>query len=345
LEYQRNVQPIGNRINGRLPNNLATFTLGKSTDFITASLCAADPVQFMPQVNYRVVQWQWDFGDPASGPANAADVQSPSHPFSGPGRYSVRLVTLDGCGERDTVRREVEVYPQPVADLPAARVEKCFSEGAALFSVPEQPLTRYRWNTGDTTHAVTATQSGWYRVEAYNGCGRSTDSVYLDVTPRATAYLPDDTVVCEGNFALLDAGNPGAEYFWSTGEATQQIQVDRPGLYWVEIRNRCSVTVDSARLVFVREDAGGFVPNVFTPNGDGINDRFELYVRNTPAYRLIVANRWGNTLFTSRNPFEYWDGRTNSGEQVPAGVYYWAVSATDCRGNPVRYRGTISLLR
>ncbi len=345
LQYQSNTQPIGNRINGPLPNNLATFTIGKSTDFTAAPPCAADSVQFTPQLNYRVVEWQWDFGDPASEAANAAGVQSPSHQFSGPGRYNVRLVTLDGCGERDTVRRDVEVYPQPLADLPAAREEKCFSEVPVTFSIPAQPLTRYRWNTGDTTHTITAAQTGWYRVEAYNPCGRSADSVYLDVTPRATAYLPDDTVVCEGNFALLDAGNPGAEYFWSTGEATQRIQVDRPGQYWVEIRNRCSAVVDSARLVFVREDAGGFIPNVFTPNGDGINDRFELYVRNTPAYRLTVANRWGNTLFTSRNPFQYWDGRTDSGEEVPAGVYYWAVTATDCRGNPVRYRGTVSLLR
>jgi gliding motility-associated-like protein len=345
LQYQSRVQPIGNRMNGLLPNNLATFTIGKSTDFTAAPVCADAPVQFTPQVNYRVVQWQWDFGDPAAGETNTTDTQNPSHQFSGPGRYHVRLVTLDGCGERDTVHREVEVYPQPLADLPEDRVEKCFSEVPVTFSISKQPLTRYRWNTGDTTHTVTADQTGWYRVEAYNACGRSTDSVYLDVTPRAVAYLPDDTVVCEGNFALLDALNPGAEYFWSTGATTRQIQADRPGLYWVEIRNRCSVTVDSARLVFVREDAGGFIPNVFTPNGDGINDRFELYVRNTPAYRLIVANRWGNTLFTSRNPFQYWDGRTNSGEEVPAGVYYWAVTATDCRGNPVRYRGTISLLR
>jgi gliding motility-associated-like protein len=345
LEYQRNVQPIGNAMNGGLPNNLPTFTLGKSTGFTAAPVCADAPVQFTPQLNYRAVQWQWDFGDPASGPANAANVESPSHRFSGPGRYNIRLITLDRCGERDTSQREVEVFPQPLAELPEARVEKCFSEVPVTFSVPEQPLTRYRWNTGDSTHAVTATQTGWYRVEAYNGCGSSTDSVYLDVTPRATAYLPDDTVVCEGNFALLDAGNPGAEYFWNTGASTQQIQADRPGVYWVEIRNRCSATVDSARLVFVREDVSGFIPNVFTPNGDGINDRFELYVRNTPAYRLTVANRWGNTLFSSRNPFKYWDGRTDSGEEAPAGVYYWAVTATDCRGNPVRYRGTISLLR
>lgn len=345
LQYQSRVQPIGNRMNGLLPNNLATFTVGKSTDFTAAPVCADAPVQFTPQLNYRVVEWKWDFGDPVSGTDNTAAVRGPSHRFSGPGRYNVRLVTVDGCGERDTVRREVEVYPQPLAELPEARVEKCFSEIPVTFSISEQPLTRYRWNTGDTTHIVTADQTGWYQVEAYNACGRSIDSVYLDVTPRATAYLPDDTVVCEGNFALLDALNPGAEYFWNTGATTQQIQADRPGLYWVEIRNRCSVTVDSARLVFVREDAGGFIPNVFTPNGDGINDRFELYVRNTPAYRLTVANRWGNTLFLSRNPFEYWDGRTNAGEEVPAGVYYWAVTATDCRGNPVRYRGTVTLLR
>jgi gliding motility-associated-like protein len=147
-----------------------------------------------------------------------------------------------------------------------------------------------------------------------------------------------------GQLRLLDALNPGANYLWSTGETTQQIQVDKPGKYHVEIRNRCSATVDTANLVFIKEDVGAFIPNVFTPNGDGVNDTFSMYVLNTPAYSLSICNRWGKPVFYSSNPFDEWDGKAGDGEAIP-GVYFWFVTATDCRGNLVTYKGTVSLLR
>lgn len=327
-----------------LPNNLAGLSREKRTDFVASPVCADAPVQFQPQLTYRAVQQQWDFGDPASGEANVSALPNPAHQFSAPGSYLVQLIALDLCGERDTVQKPVAVYPEPFADIPEERVEKCFNEVPVTFTTPELPLTQYRWNTGDTSRSISAIRTGWYVVEAYNPCGSQKDSVYLDVTPEAIAYLPDDTIVCEGNFAVLDARNPGASYQWNTGETTQTIQVDQPGKYYVEIRNRCSQAIDTANLVFIREDVGAFIPNVFTPNGDGVNDTFELYVLNTPAYRLTIANRWGTPVYTSSDPFAGWDGRVN-GEEAAPGVYFWLVSATDCRGDPKTFRGTVHLLR
>jgi gliding motility-associated-like protein len=292
-----------------------------------------------------VRQWQWHFGDPASGEANTSAIRDPSHRFSAPGSYPVQLITTDYCGDKDTVRKDVILYPDLVIDLPEERVEKCFSEVPVTFSVRDYPFTRYHWSTGDTTAAVQATQTGWYRVEASTPCGVHRDSVYLDVTPPATAYLPDDTIVCDGNFARLDALNEGATYRWSTGETSRTIQVDKPGKYWVEITNRCSSTADTANLVFIREDVGAFIPNVFTPNGDGYNDRFELYVLNTPAYSLTIVNRWGKQVYYSRNPFGYWDGRVNGGEEAAPGMYFWRVTATDCRKQSITYKGFVSILR
>jgi gliding motility-associated-like protein len=113
----------------------------------------------------------------------------------------------------------------------------------------------------------------------------------------------------------------------------------------VEIRNECSATVDSTRLVFIREDVSAFIPNVFTPNGDGYNDSFQPLVLNTPAYSLTIVNRWGKQVFYSRNPFQYWQGRVDGGEEAAPGMYFWRVTATGCRGEPVTFKGYVSLLR
>jgi gliding motility-associated-like protein len=342
LQYRQNAYRVDAFY---LPNNLAGYVLGKQTDFPVDPVCGNSPIQFLPRVNYKVRQWQWDFGDPASGEANASTVREPSHRFSGPGSYPVQLITTDYCGDKDTVRKNVILYPDPVIDLPEERVEKCFSEVPVTFSVRDYPFTRYRWNTGATTAGIQARHSGWYRVEASTPCETHRDSVYLDVTPPATAYLPDDTIVCDGNFARLDALNEGATYRWSTGETTRTIQVDKPGKYWVKITNRCSSTADTANLVFIRQDVSAFIPNVFTPNGDGYNDRFELSVLNTPAYSLSIVNRWGKQVYYSRNPFGYWDGRVNGGEEAAPGMYFWRVTATDCRNQPITYKGFVSILR
>jgi hypothetical protein len=111
LQYRQNAYRVDAFY---LPNNLAGYVLGKQTDFPVEPVCGNSPIQFLPRVNYKVRQWQWDFGDPASGEANASTVREPSHRFSGPGSYPVQLITTDYCGDKDTVRKNVILYPDPV---------------------------------------------------------------------------------------------------------------------------------------------------------------------------------------------------------------------------------------
>ncbi|MDO1451360.1 gliding motility-associated C-terminal domain-containing protein [Rhodocytophaga aerolata] len=342
LMYRQGIYPISTYL--FLPNNIAGYNQGKQQDFTASPVCDGEQVQFEVKLNYKAKEWLWNFGDPASGENDTSTLANPLHRFSAPGTYQVKLIIRDRCGELDTLQKPVVIYPKPVVNLPEEAIEKCFTDVPLTFSVEFLPYTSYRWNTGDTTRSIQVNQTGWYKVEAYNPCGNSRDSVYLQVIPEVKAYLPDDTIVCEGNFTVLDALNPGAAYLWNTGETTQQIQVDKPGKYYVEIHNRCSVSVDTANLVFIKEEIGAFIPNVFTPNSDGVNDTFSMHVLNTPAYSLTICNRWGKPVFYSSNPFDAWDGRADGG-QVIAGVYFWFVTATDCRGNPVTYRGTVSLLQ
>ena len=92
------------------------------------------------------------------------------------------------------------------------------------------------------------------------------------------------------------------------------------------------------------------VPNVFTPNGDGINDEFRVAYKSLSTYSCYVFNRWGRKVFTSDNPGKGWDGRINGKMAVP-GAYYYVIQATgtdlDSDGNPIKYKlsGDINLLR
>jgi gliding motility-associated-like protein len=91
------------------------------------------------------------------------------------------------------------------------------------------------------------------------------------------------------------------------------------------------------------------VPNVFTPNGDGINDFFFIKNENLSDYHLTIYNRWGQAVFESRNLTETWNGRIhNTGNECEAGVYFYHLTATRRNRKPVaeRFRkGIVTLLR
>ncbi len=78
------------------------------------------------------------------------------------------------------------------------------------------------------------------------------------------------------------------------------------------------------------------IPNIITPNGDGINDLFHL---NFPIIKTEIFNRWGEKLFESNND-AFWDGRTTAGNEVPSGTYYYVVKTEEDI-----YKGFIQLLR
>ena len=87
------------------------------------------------------------------------------------------------------------------------------------------------------------------------------------------------------------------------------------------------------------------VPNVFTPDGDGKNERFRPVITFTPSdYRLIISNRQGKVMFESRDFNDSWDG-TDNGDPVPEGVYIWILKVSTPTGKSVSRTGTLTLFK
>jgi len=343
-QYQKGAFPLQGASGLFLPDNIAGFVLGKQTRFQADAPCLGQEVRFSPQTNYPVKQHYWDFDDPASGVANQSTQATPRHRFSAEGTYRVRLVTLNRCEEYDTVWNQVTLYPDPIVNFDTDTLTVCYTEAPVSLSVRNYPNTTYQWNTQQAASRIEAGKSGWYTVTATNACATRSDSIYVEIIPPVEARLANDTVVCKGRPALLDAGNPGATYRWSTGHTDRVMETDEPGLYWVEITNACSSVVDTVQVVYVPQEVSARTHNVFTPNGDGWNDRFVNYVINAPDFAMRIVNRWGRTVFETRQATDYWDG-TWQGEVLPNGVYFWSIQTRDCRGAPLSLKGIVNLLR
>lgn len=92
------------------------------------------------------------------------------------------------------------------------------------------------------------------------------------------------------------------------------------------------------------------VPNAFTPNGDGLNDEFRVAYKSLERFSITIQNRWGRTVYTSKDPGKGWDGNIN-GRPAAEGTYYYFIIAygydVDLKGKQVKYKmsGDINLIR
>jgi len=98
--------------------------------------------------------------------------------------------------------------------------------------------------------------------------------------------------------------------------------------------------------IYVEGIASIIVPNVFTPNGDGVNDYFILTTEGITEVNARIFNRWGEKIYEWYGINGIWDGRAYpSGKKVPSGQYFYVISAVDINGIAIEKQGNLSLLR
>lgn len=142
------------------------------------------------------------------------------------------------------------------------------------------------------------------------------------------------------NWTIL---SEGMKIYSQSGDAFRYT-FDKAGSFYVkaEVSNDNCTASDSV-LVKVDESAI-YAPNVFTPNGDGINDEFRVAYKSIVSFRCDVFNRWGKKVFSWTNPQKGWDGTVNG---VPAnpGPYFYVIQAIGSEGKKYELKGDINLLR
>jgi len=222
------------------------------------------------------------------------------------------------------------------------------------------PSTSYAiiWQDGSDETNLVANQAGTYSLQISNECGTESDEFVLDYDTRVPLLnLPPTISWCPGDIVTLDATQPfPAAYSWSTGATSSSIQIVTPGVYIIEVATTCSI-VSMDVDVFpgtdcIEADAHNdiYIPNVFSPNGDGINDKFALSFGSdlqVTAMTGSIFDRWGNLVYSSDEiPFE-WDGFF-ADEAMMSGVYAYLIRCTYLEGSVERERvfaGDVTLMK
>jgi gliding motility-associated-like protein len=250
-------------------------------------------------------------------------------------------VDKDGCIVYDTI--SVTAMPPPVVDL-GADADICPTQKMSLDAGSGTGWT-YKWNTGEATATIEVYEAGQYTVhvtDAYH-CTVS-DTILLSPYPLPEIALPADTTVCEETPLLLVPRHVNADsLLWSDGSVGDVLSIKYGGTYLVTAINKCGQRSDSIVVGQIFCDI--WVPNAFTPNGDGANDLFRVLgnIGRLEQFGFSIYDRWGLRLFHTADRSQGWDGKYQ-GTPSPLGTYVYMLEYR-IAGKPYLLKGNFHLIR
>jgi gliding motility-associated-like protein len=298
----------------------------------------------------------WNFGDGS----NNSVMKNPSHTYTTAGAKTITLTVTskDGCSSVGT-RSISDIYAQPKSKLSADKTEICANEQINFTdnsTGANGSIVTSSWlfGTGATTTGAAASYTyangGEYTVAHFytdeKGCMSDTSSVKIKVHNYPTVNAGDDVLVPAGSSVQLKpivSGNI-LKHVWkplnNLSDLNITVKVTNNVVYTLEVvgQGNCAASDD----VEVKILAAPKVPNVFSPNGDGIHDQW--IIPNLDSYKectVEVFDRYGTQVYGSKGYNKPWDG-TYKGQPLPYGTYYYII---DTKLGNAKLSGYITILR
>lgn len=256
------------------------------------------------------------------------------------GIYSVRL-NRNGCLASDTIQVHVIDVP-PLSLGPDTLL--CKNESITLNA--KLPEASFLWQDGNKTGQFEVTSPGTYWVErSFQDCIQR-DSI--EVNLRETAFpIIQDTTICEGDSIMYSVSQSGNSYQWDNGSTSPERIITEENLYSIDIINRCGNQQQIWWVYTENCNCDPFIPNVFSPNGDGLHDTFKpVFNCDLTEFELMIFDRWGRKVFESSDATNTWNGKDQA-EDKSEGVYYYQIryKASSDEAESKRTRGNLTLLR
>lgn len=319
--------------------------------------------------------WSWDYGDGTTGSSNN---QNPLYQYNTAGTYSVELLVGSNFGCLDSITLPVIITSPIALSFTATDTIGC-SPHCTMFNSqyanPPGVQTSYLWDFGDSSPLDTAknpvhcfTNTSLTALQQFSvsltviptgGCIVAyTRNNYITVNPSPVA----DFTLSSNPTSIL---HPVVEYDnlslgettwnWNFGDMTTDIIQNPPphtyadtGSYVVTliVSNLFNCQDTAIHTAIIEPDWSFYIPNSFTPNNSGTNDKFQGYGFGLLDYEMTIFDRWGNQLYNTKNYNEPWDGKMKNGKEiVQTDVYVYAFNIKDAKGKRHTYRGIVTLLR
>ncbi|MEO1804839.1 MAG: PKD domain-containing protein [Bacteroidota bacterium] len=324
----------------------------------TALICGGDTATLVALGGLGNADYAWSPAMSLTNPTSQSTFALPDT------TTTYQLIVAEGvCA--DTATLDVTVRPTPSNDYFVDQTEGCGSLTASFQENSTADAISFIWDFGDGTDLVnspnplhTFAQPGSYQVTftaiGASGCNARNNLVTVNVSDLPLADFTTDPIgpvslpLPNATVNFTDASLDAVRWFWDFGDGKVSTETSprhiyqEPGNYTVTlVVQNVDGCVDTAQQSPVEIFEPSLkIPNVFSPNGDGRNDRFQILFDGTAPVTTRIYDRWGRTVFEAEAIDQTWDGRNADGSNHPVGVYYYAVTV-----NGLLYKGSLTLLR
>ncbi len=313
----------------------------------------------------------WNFGDGIT-----STKPHTSHQYGNPGTYNVNLAvgltypTGHVCSSDSIFIITVDPLPSP--DFSADVLQGCLPVEVQFQdqTADVAPGATYEWTFGDgntsgqQNPANQYTTPGLFTVSltVHNTArcaATSTKPNYIQANPNPVAKFEADPWITTLDTPDIDFSDLSTSdstitgYEWDFGDGTTSTEENPTHTYtqageyevilYVETVNGCVDT--TIAKVALTEEVKLFMPNAFTPNGDGINDVFEIKGTPVSNFNLYIYDRWGKEIWSTHNFETQWDGTDFNGKPVPTGTYIYTISGTDYKKRDISFKGTVTVVK
>ncbi len=306
-------------------------------------------------------QWDWNFGD-----GNIDSVQNPVHTYANTGTYTVTLIANNQYGCPDTVREVITLSGfNPIS----VSADQYLCQGDSVQLNATGGIS-YQWSPGGSLSnpnianpiaSPTATTQYTVQVTQVNGVDTCLSVLYTDITVPVytgtvlTAWANPDTIRV-GETSTLGTGTSGGNLTWGPNYNMSDINAQNPVVwpghtttYTVTYTdpNGCSFPIAGVTIYVITnvcDDGTLFVPNTFTPNGDGKND--VMYARSNLVLEIDfnIYDRWGQLVFHTDDIKQGWDG-IFKGKPCNPDVFGYYIRYKCNNGKESFKKGNITLIR
>ncbi len=267
--------------------------------------------------------------------------------------YTVAVTNEYGCVGKDTaivlVTDTVIAHAWPDTIVCAQRPFKLNAEGGVYYRwYPESEFSDFK----SQQPIVYPTASTTYYVYSFIGSCFDLDSLRVQVNPLPIIQAVHPQTINQGETAILSVTGNAESYFWypvinlvnQYATSTEASPLYTTTYYVLGVDTNGCIAKDST-IIYVTQVHELYVPNAFSPNGDGFNDFFMFYKKGIKTIRSIaIYNRWGEQIFYSETEKPAWDG-TYKGVTLPSDVFVFEIIAETYEGTTIIKKGNITLLR
>ncbi len=308
--------------------------------------------------------WLWNFGD--SFNPTTSNIQNPTHKYSDITSKNVQLIVTSKDGCKDSLTRVLStIYPQPKAGFTISPNKfACYDDILTYTDTSNgvsSNVNQWQWDLG-----FGYTSNTQYPIQLYQDTGIATISLHvynenncvsdtfyqtIQIHPYPIIDLPIQATFLQGGLLTIIPTyyfGHGLTYKWTPNidmlnDTVLNAQVfpleDRRYFLKLTADGGCTAT-DNILVVVLKAP---IIPNAFTPNGDGVNDYWEIkHLESYPGATVQVFDRYGRLVFTSLGYTKNWNGRTSANEPLPIGTYYYII---DPKNGREKMGGSVTIIK